>query len=108
MKAIDFSCQRCGNCCRGEGYVRLSNEEIDVITAHLRLSINDFLDRYTHLVADRQGLSLIEKADGSCIFLSSMTGECEINLVKPQQCRNFPLIWNFRGWSETCKWSRSQ
>lgn len=47
---------------------------------------------------DRRGLTLIEKPDGSCIFLED--GEpcgCRINPVKPKQCDGFPSRWSFPG-----------
>lgn len=52
---------------------------------------------------DRRGLTLIEKPDGSCIFLED--GEpcgCRINPVKPKQCDGFPSRWSFPGWEAEC------
>ncbi len=103
-----FHCVRCGNCCRWSGYVRLGVGEPDAIAEFLGIPVADFIDRHTRLVADRSGLSLLENADGSCPFLD-MTADgaaCRIQQVKPRQCRNFPLFWNFPGWERECAGAR--
>ncbi len=97
-----FQCKRCGTCCKWSGYVRLKENEITNIANFLGLSELEFIEKYTKLTSDRRGLSLIEKEDGSCIFFNDPPG-CQINPVKPLQCRNFPLIWNFEGWEKFCK-----
>lgn len=95
-------CTRCGNCCRWTGYVRLKEAEVDAIVAHLGLSATEFMERFTRLTDDRRGLSLIEKPDGSCIFLEG-TNECRIQPVKPSQCIGFPNAWNFPGFEKQCR-----
>lgn len=98
-----FECIRCGNCCRWSGCVKVTDPEIDAISAFLAMPVGEFLDRFTALMPDRRGLTLTEKPDGSCIFL--MEGEecgCRINPVKPRQCGAFPQKWNFPGWEEEC------
>jgi hypothetical protein len=49
----------------------------------------------------RQGLALEDKPSGECIFLEG--NDCAINSVKPQQCREFPNLWNFPGFREVCR-----
>ena len=98
-----FVCVRCGNCCRWSGCVKVTDAEIDAIAAFLGMPPEAFLDRWTELMPDRQGLTLIEKADGSCVFLEE--GEpagCRIDPVKPEQCRRVPERWNFPGWEKEC------
>lgn len=95
-------CTRCGNCCRWPGYVRLKERESEAIAAHLELPHGGFLDRFTRLTDDRRGLSLIEKPDGSCIFLERENG-CRIQPVKPAQCVGFPNEWNFPGFESQCR-----
>ena len=29
--------------------------------------------------------------------------ECAVQPVKPQQCRDFPNLWNFPGFEQTCR-----
>ena len=98
-----FECSRCGTCCKWAGYVRLNENEIKQIADFLDMDENVFTDKYTILTEDRRNLSLIEKEDGACIFFKEGPPQCEINPVKPLQCRNFPLIWNFEGWEKLCK-----
>ncbi|MDX9978978.1 MAG: YkgJ family cysteine cluster protein [Lentisphaeria bacterium] len=97
-----YVCTRCGACCQWEGYVRLSEEEVDTIAEFLGMAVEQFVARYTTVTADRRSLTLIERGDGACIML---TGEnrCRINPVKPYQCQAFPNIWNFPGWQEECE-----
>ena len=98
-----FICVRCGNCCRWSGCVKVTDAEVDAIAAFLGIPAEEFLERWTELMPDRQGLTLIEKADGSCVFLEE--GEpagCRIDPVKPEQCRRFPERWNFPGWEKEC------
>ena len=42
-----------------------------------------------------------EKPNGECIFLAG--DECAVQAVKPQQCREFPNLWNFPGFEQTCR-----
>jgi len=97
---IFHECQRCTACCRWPGQVRLTEAEITRLAAHLGLGEADFIQHHTRVRADRQGLSLLEKPDGGCEFL---VGEnCAVQPVKPQQCRDFPNLWNFPGFEKVC------
>jgi len=105
MKETDFHCRRCGNCCRWHGYVRLSEAETERAAACLGLEVGEFTARYTTLTADRRGLTLTEREDGSCIFLETGPDgatDCRIQAAKPQQCLRFPWGWNFPGWEQEC------
>ncbi len=104
MKApADFKCMRCGNCCKWHGFVRLKDEEIDQIAAFMQMSVNDFLDKYTILTPDRRSLSLTERENGECIFYDAVSSLCMIQKVKPQQCIDFPQLWNFDNWENECE-----
>ena len=98
----DFVCQRCGNCCREPGYVHLSEKEIDACAAFLNLDVMDFIEKFTRLTKQRNGLSLIEQKNGSCIFLTE-NNECLIQAVKPLQCQQFPFTWRYKEGQEICK-----
>ncbi|MBO5309384.1 MAG: YkgJ family cysteine cluster protein [Lentisphaeria bacterium] len=101
---MDFQCARCGNCCRWEGCVKVNDREVDEIAAFLEMPVEEFLEEYTRLRPDRTGLSLTEAENGSCIFFEDGDApRCRINPVKPQQCRDFPLKWNFPNWQSECK-----
>lgn len=80
--------------------MRLTDAEITRIAAHLGLNESDFIERHTRVRADRKGLSLLEKASGECEFL--VGNDCVIQPVKPQQCRDFPNLWNFPGFEKVC------
>jgi hypothetical protein len=62
---------------------------------------HDFIQQFTRLRKDRQGLALQEKANGECIFLEG--DDCSVQPVKPQQCRDFPNLWNFLGFKKVCR-----
>jgi len=98
---IFLECQRCTACCRWPGEVRLTELEISRLAAHLGVSEWEFVQRHTRLTRDRHGLSLLEKDDGSCAFL--IGNECQVQDVKPQQCLDFPNLWNFPGHEKTCQ-----
>lgn len=97
---IFYECQRCTACCRWPGQVRLSNAEIALLAAFKQLSEFDFIQQYTRITADKRGLALLDKANGECIFLEG--NDCAVQPVKPQQCRDFPNLWNFPGFEKVC------
>ena len=98
---VFYECQRCTSCCRWPGDVRVSDDELNRISSHLQLAADDFVQRYTRLRRDRQGLSLIEKENGECIFLEGNL--CAIQAVKPQQCRDFPNLWKYPDAEKYCR-----
>jgi len=80
--------------------VRLSGEEITRLAAYKGLSEPDFIEQFTRLRWDRGGLALKEHEDGACVFLEGES--CAVQPVKPQQCREFPNLWNFPGFEKIC------
>ena len=98
----DFRCLRCGTCCTWEGPVRVNEAEIERIAAFLHIEVQDFINHHTVLTPDRRGLSLMEAADGSCVYYDDAAKSCRINPVKPHQCSAFPFEWNFPGWDDLC------
>ena len=98
---VFHECQRCTGCCRWPGQVRLNDDEIVRLAAFNGVSEHDFIQRFTRLRGDRRGLALQEKPDGSCIFLDGI--DCSVQPVKPQQCRDFPNLWNFPGFEKLCR-----
>lgn len=95
-------CQRCGNCCRWPGLVRVTDNEVDAIAVHLNIPTTEFIEKYTAVTPDRRGLTIISKEDNSCYFLEE-PNICKINDVKPSQCSGFPNTWNFPGWQDKCE-----
>ncbi len=94
----EFNCAMCGNCCRGEGYVRIQAHEIDGIATHLDVTRDEFLSRFTRApdnvkqaalgdvwLVDQPGPEL------ACVFLKG--NRCRIHGAKPVQCVGFPMKW---------------
>lgn len=100
-----FQCLRCGKCCTWGGECRITDHEADRIAEFLGITSQEFIDKYTELTADRQGLTLTEKSPGVCIFYTTPPG-CAIQEVKPEQCRGFPETWHTENWKEICAWGR--
>ena len=80
----------------------MTEEEIAAVAAHVGLDEAAFIQRHTRLMPDRRSLSLVEKDDGSCVFVTP-DNRCDINDVKPKQCRDFPDVWNFPGYEQVCR-----
>ena len=81
--------------------MRLSGAEITRLAASKQLSEFDFIQQYTRITADKRGLALLDKPNGECIFLEG--NDCAVQTVKPQQCRDFPNLWNFPGFEHVCR-----
>ena len=96
-----YQCQRCANCCRWPGFVKVEAHEIAAIAEFAGVEVDDFIQRFTRLRPERNGLALLDKPNGECLHLEN--GACSIQPVKPQQCRDFPNKWNFPGWREVCE-----
>ena len=98
---VHYVCQRCTACCKWPGDVRLEDAEIPRIARFLGLAEAAFIQHFTRLRSNRQGLSLSEKANHECIMLEG--NSCRIHAVKPGQCGGFPNMWNFPGWRKLCR-----
>lgn len=87
---LRFKCTGCGQCCTGSpGYVWVSPEEAEAMAAHLNITLEEFIKKYTRRVGNR--LSLLERRRGNnydCIFLDGK--RCTIYDVRPEQCRTYP------------------
>lgn len=98
--AIFYECQRCTACCRWPGQVCLTDAEIARLAAFKGMNEHDFIQQFTRLREDRRGLALQEKPNGECVFLDG--NDCSVQPMKPQQCRDFPNLWNFPGFENVC------
>jgi len=94
MKALEntrFVCQQCGTCCRWDGHVLLTEEDITRLSIATGLSEESFIERHTILASNRRELSLSAHPDGRCVFLED--NGCRHYEDRPAQCRNFPHSW---------------
>ena len=71
------------------------------MAALLKMEEWAFIQEYTRLRPQRDGLALNDKANGECIFLEGR--DCRVQDAKPIQCKGFPNTWNFPGWRATCE-----
>ena len=89
---LNFSCKRCSACCRYDaGFVFLSENDLDKLTAEIKMDREGFLKTYCRWVTNMQGtesLSLKEKANNDCILWDSI---CTVYKARPLQCRTFPF-----------------
>lgn len=99
--SIHYTCQRCTNCCRWPGVVKVEEDEVRAIAEFLGMEEQAFIEQHTRIRPDRRGLSLLEREDASCAWLEGR--DCALQAVKPRQCKGFPNEWNFPGWREKCE-----
>ena len=86
---LRFACTQCGACCTGApGYVWVDEEEIARLAEATGCDVDAFASRYVRRVGDR--LSLIEYANGDCVFWSRDAG-CSVYGARPTQCRTWPF-----------------
>jgi Fe-S-cluster containining protein len=80
--------------------VRLTDDEVARLAEFKGLAEFDFIQEFTRLSADRRSLALKDKSNGECVFLRG--DDCSVQPAKPQQCRDFPNLWNFPGFEKVC------
>lgn len=89
MKKV-FECKRCGACCHGESTVSLSEEEILRISKFLRMPIQKFVEEY--IVVKGKTRKEMRTKEGYCIFFDKKNRLCKIHPVKPERCKEWPLL----------------
>jgi uncharacterized protein len=88
MSQVAFDCQRCSQCCHGEGGISLQPEEVPQAAALLDLTPEQFIERFCQL---RQGSYLIKTNQaGDCALLGPEG--CLIHQAKPRICRRWPFF----------------
>ena len=87
-KGLKFKCTECGQCCTGApGYIWVTEEEIQTIASHLKMTLDDFAFQHLRMVNGRW--SLRERPTTyDCVFLNGK--KCDIYMHRPTQCRTFP------------------
>lgn len=106
-EGLPFECvPGCGRCCTGEpGYVWVTPEEIKALAVAGGMEVAQFEESFVRQVGKRK--SLVEHANGDCVFFDSNTRHCLIYALRPRQCRTYPF-WdsNLRtpeAWQQACE-----
>lgn len=90
MKTVDgkkFECIKCGACCKWEGVVVLTPEDIDRLAKNFDKDKEDFLSEYTTTFGKLTVLSNKPDTD-ICVFLKN--NKCSVWDDKPKQCADYP------------------
>jgi Fe-S-cluster containining protein len=95
----EFICQRCGACCRLEGYVYVSEADVKKLCSFLNIDEAAFTDKYTQLSKNRR-LALKSRQDDSCVFLEN--NRCAVYDARPFQCEGFPMQWKLKKLADIC------
>ena len=82
-----FSCQRCGDCCKGYGGTYLTESDVDRICRYLGTQRERFLRDVCQMSGGKPVIAQAE--NGYCAFWDQ---RCTIHPVKPQMCRRWPFI----------------
>lgn len=82
-----FTCQKCGDCCRGYGGTFVTPADIAAIADYLHTDPDRFVQDYCQMSGSRPVLA--QGRDGYCIFWDKV---CRIHPVKPLMCRKWPFI----------------
>lgn len=105
QEGLRFKCTECGKCCGGSpGYVWVDQEEMEAIAAYLKISLKDFMRKYTRRIGQRYSL-LESKQNFDCVFLKDK--KCQIYGARPTQCKTYPWwpqnLSSQNAWDETAK-----
>ncbi|MDT8415869.1 MAG: YkgJ family cysteine cluster protein [Flavobacteriaceae bacterium] len=79
-----FDCLTCANCCKTTGPL-FTDQDINRISKHLKMSARDFED--TYLKVDEDGDKVLQQVP--CTFLGA-DNYCSIYDVRPKACREYP------------------
>ena len=82
-----FTCQKCGECCRGYGGTFVTAKDIAAISRYLKIDARQFSARFCQLSG---GKAVLAQGDnGYCILWDK---QCTIHPVKPEMCQKRPFI----------------
>ncbi len=105
MRELRFECQPgCTACCRQQGFVYLTEDDILRAAAFLGMTAEAFEIRYVYRTRHLRRLRVPRGT--TCHFLRG--DGCSIHPAKPAQCRLFPfwpeLVGSARKWQQTARW----
>lgn len=89
----ELACDSCtGRCCTGDsGYIWITEEELQRLAEHLRLSFDQCLAQYAYKEGERYSLRerwRSKQQDWACVFFQQ---GCQIYEYRPVQCRTYPF-----------------
>lgn len=88
-----FECTKCGACCRWQGKVYLTPEDIQRLALHVGLAVDEFLSKYTE--TDISSRVLKNKQDSQdCVFMDG--DSCGVYGQHPSQCEKWPVKYDKR------------
>ncbi len=85
------TCQKCGDCCRAQK-IPINLLDIFNISAHLKLTPDEFVQKYLKLTKDKQGEKTYIIKQSPCPFLKNSL--CSIHETKPITCKITPCPKN--------------
>lgn len=86
MMTKQFECQRCGNCCRHSGALRITADDVKRVSAYIGLSREEFLQVY-HAENIEDRIYTIPVAN-ACPWLTDFN-DCLLQEAKPLYCREY-------------------
>jgi lysine-N-methylase len=91
----NWSCHGCGDCCRGQFLITITEEEKERIEKQ-GWTTAEGVDPASMFVAQGGKFHLGHQSDGACVFLEA-SGKCRIHAkfgepAKPLACRMYPLV----------------
>ncbi len=90
-----FECMNCNECCRGEGYTLVDQEDLQEIARSFKLSVAQAEARFTDPDPEERVRYRVLKNIGperNCCFLDEKAHRCMIYISRPQTCRTFPML----------------
>lgn len=91
---LPFACTQCGNCCKGEGHVEVTEEDCQRLADRLGLTVRQFKLDFTQkrLVSYTDEVRVLKAkrvaGERHCVFLQD--DKCVVHGDAPLQCRTYP------------------
>jgi uncharacterized protein len=84
---IEFTCEKCVECCRVDGYMYLKRGEPEKIAEYLSIPLKEFKKKFTRYKLFHG--TLMKQEEDGCPFLARCL--CVIYPARPAQCSEFPF-----------------
>ncbi|RQW78657.1 MAG: YkgJ family cysteine cluster protein [Methanothrix sp.] len=90
-----FECKNCGECCKGEGYALVTNEDLQRIADFSGKSASTIFSQFTDPDPEkREGCRILKNMgpERICCFYDARARRCKIHEGRPEICRTFPML----------------